>query len=81
MCLLHGSGSSSGSLKCQAWTDISPATEGATGGSFLLLKSGSSIAVKLSTGVLVISVADGSISHATFLRGEPCLSHKFLLSS
>ena len=80
-CLPHGSGSSSGSLTCRTWTDISPATEGAIGGAFLPLKSGSSIAVKLSTGVLVISLADGTISHATFVRGEHCLSHLFPLSS
>ena len=68
---MYVAGSSSGPLKCHAWTDISPATAGAEGGSLLPLKSSSSIAFRLSTGVLIANVADGSIQHATFVRGEP----------
>ena len=68
---MYVAGSSSGSVKCQAWTDISPAAAGAEAGSLLPLKSTSSIAIRLSTGVLIASVADGSIQRATFVRGEP----------
>jgi len=64
-------GGSSGSLKCHAWADMSPAAAGAEAGSLLPLKSSSSIAVRLSTGVLIAYVADGTIQHATFVRGKP----------
>ena len=71
---------SDGPLKCQAWSDISPAAERAAEGALLPLKSDSSIAVRLSSGVLVLTTADGAIRHATFVHGEPSTAHRTLLS-
>ena len=57
-------------LTCKAWSDISPAVKAGSQGAFLSLKSDDAVAVKFSSGVLFISVAKGSIQHATFLPGD-----------
>ena len=62
-------------LTCKAWSDISPAVKDRSQGAFLLLKSDNAIAVKFSSGVLVISVAKGSIQHATFIPGDTLSCH------
>ncbi|DBB10485.1 TPA: hypothetical protein ACH3X3_002026 [Trebouxia sp. C0006] len=76
LCSAKLEGGSSGSLKCHVWADISPAAAGAEAGSLLFLKSSSSIAVRLSTGVLIAYVADGTIQHATFVRGATSVSNE-----
>lgn len=67
-------------LTCKAWSDISPAIKDRHQGAFLLLKSDNAIAVKFSSGVLVISVAKGSIQHATFLPGATAVSNQLTSS-
>ncbi|KAA6420005.1 MAG: ER membrane complex subunit 1-like [Trebouxia sp. A1-2] len=76
LCSAKVEGSSNGALKCHAWTDISPATAGAEGGSLLPLRLSSSIVFRLSTGVLIAKIADGSIEHATFVRGATSVSNE-----
>lgn len=60
----------SDALSCQLWERISPAVEGNSEGVFSPLQSESSIAVKLSTGVLLINVHSGAIKHAAFAKGR-----------
>ena len=57
-------------LSCQLWSNISPAAEGSSQGTFLPLQSDSNIAVKLDTGVLLINIQAGTIKHAAFSKGK-----------
>ena len=66
-------------LKCQPWTEFSPALEGPTRPALLPAKSQSSVAVRFDSGVLVVTSSDGRINHSAFVPGVLSMQFSVLI--
>lgn len=75
----HLNADSGNALKCQFWTDLSPALQGASQPRFLPVKMHSSVAVQFDSGVLVIASKEGSVQNAIFVPGRSGSSDRSLL--
>ena len=66
----HLHADSGSALKCQSWTDLSPALQGASQPRLLPAKLHRGVAVQFDSGVVVIASKEGSVKHATFVPGR-----------